>query len=169
MYSLTIVVNTILNPFLALLVTILAISLMKQISQSPRARTLWIGLILGWGLWTIAEGIWTIAFLQGHEAPYPGWADLFWCIGYFFLYLALWLRSRSITNKIGRVDLIIMVLFSLLIIGFTIGGILLPIIQAYDPSVLLESVLNLFYPLADTVLLILAFRILFSARKGTFS
>jgi hypothetical protein len=167
--SLSIFVNTIMNPFLALLVTILAIFLMKQISQSPRARTLWIGLILGWGLWTIAEGIWTIAFIQGHEAPYPGWADLFWCIGYFFLYLALWLRSRSITNKIGWVNLIILVLISFLIIGFTIVGILLPVSEAYDPSILLESVINLFYPLADVILLILALRILFSANRGTFS
>jgi hypothetical protein len=167
--SLTIFINTILNPFLALLVTILAILLMRQISQSSRARTLWIGLILGWGFWTIAEVIWTIVFLQGQEAPYPGWADLFWCIGYFFLFLALWMRSHSITNKISRISQLITILISLLIIGFTIVGILLPIIQAYDPSILLESIVNLFYPFADLIILVLALRILFSATQGTFS
>ncbi len=167
--SLTILINTILNPILALLVTILAISLMRQVSQSPRARTLWIGLILGWGFWTIAEVIWTVAFLQGQEAPYPGWADLFWCIGYFFLYLALLLRSRSNTGRISRMNQLILVLISFVLIGFTIVGLLLPIIQAYDPSLLLESIIDLFYPLADMVLLILALRILFSANKGSFS
>ena len=167
--SQTIFINTILNAVLALLVTILAISLMRQASQSPRARALWIGLILGWGFWTIAEVIWTVAFLGGQEAPYPGWADLFWCIGYFFLYLALWLRSRSNTGTISRMNLIIMILISIVIIGLTIVGVLLPIIQAYDPSILLESIINLFYPLADMVLLALALRILFSASKGSFS
>jgi diguanylate cyclase len=167
--SQTIFVNTILNPILALLVTILAISLMRQASQSPRARTLWIGLILGWGLWTIAEVIWTIAFLQGQEAPYPGWADLFWCVGYFFLYLALWLRSNSITGKINRSNRIILVLVSVLMVAFIVVAILIPSIQAYDPSLLLESIINLFYPLADMILLVLALSILFTANKGTFS
>ena len=64
---------------------------------------------------------------------------------------------------------VVLVLISIVIIGFTIVGVLLPIIQAYDPSLLLESIIDLFYPLADMVLLILALRILFSANKGSFS
>ena len=36
-------------------------------------------------------------------------------------------------------------------------------------DLLLESIIDLFYPLADMVLLILALRILFSANKGSFS
>jgi hypothetical protein len=167
--SQTIFINTILNAILALLVTLVAIALMRQVSQSSRARALWIGLILGWGLWTIAEVIWTIAFLGGQEAPYPGWADLFWCVGYFFLYLALGLRARSDTGRISRMNQIVLILISLVIISLTIFGVLLPIIQTYDPSILLESMINLFYPLADMILLVLALRILFSANKGSFS
>lgn len=167
--SFTIFINTILNPPLALIVTILAVLLLQKVVPSLRTRALWIGLVLGWACWTIAETIWAIAFIKGQEAPYPSWADLFWCIGYFPMYLALWLRSRSITGKPGRMSQIIIIAISLLIIGFTFFGILLPIIQAYDPSAALESALNLFYPLADTILIILALRILFTANKGTFA
>jgi len=167
--SLTIFINTILNPPLALIVTILAVFLMRQVLPSLRTRALWIGLILGWACWTIAETIWTIAFINGQEAPYPSWADLFWCIGYFPMYLALWLRSRSIMGKPSRMNQIIIIVISLLIIGFTFFGILLPIIQAYNPSAALESALNLFYPLADVILITLALRILFTANKGTFA
>ncbi len=167
--SFTIFINTILNPPLALIVTILAVLLLQKVVPSLRTRALWIGLVLGWACWTIAETIWAIAFIKGQEAPYPSWADLFWCIGYFPMYMALWLRSRSITGKPGRMSQIIIIAISLLIIGFTFFGILLPIIQAYDPSAALESALNLFYPLADTVLIILALRILFTANKGTFA
>ncbi|MGA9398130.1 MAG: hypothetical protein WBV22_07705, partial [Anaerolineaceae bacterium] len=129
--SFTIFINTILNPPLALIVTILAVLLLQKVVPSLRTRALWIGLVLGWACWTIAETIWAIAFIKGQEAPYPSWADLFWCIGYFPMYMALWLRSRSITGKPGRMSQIIIIAISLLIIGFTFFGILLPIIQAY--------------------------------------
>ena len=162
-------VDTVMNPPLAFITTLLAAALLRQVSQNPRASVLWIGLTLGWACWTIAECIWTVAFLQGIETPYPSWADLFWCVGYLPMFVALIIRSRSLTAKPGKLNQVIMILVSLLIVGFTVYGILLPIVQAYDPSTLVESILNLYYPLADTVLLVLALRILFSARKGTFA
>jgi two-component system, sensor histidine kinase PdtaS len=167
--SQTIFLNTFFNPILAVLVTVLAASLMRQVSESPRARALWLGLVIGWACWTIAEVIWTTAFLKGQEAPYPSLADLFWCIGYFPMYLALLMRSRSSGEKTGRVSQVIIIVISLLIIGFTLYGILLPIIRDYDPSLFAENFLNLFYPLADTFLIILSLQILFTSRKGSFT
>jgi hypothetical protein len=83
--------------------------------------------------------------------------------------LALGLRSRMIHEKPGIVNRVVVILVSTLIVGFTFYGVLLPIIQAYDSSAVLESALSLFYPLADTILVIQALRILFTAHKGTFS
>lgn len=162
-------INTILNPPLAAIGVILAFYLARQAQPSNRSRMLWIGLVIGWICWTIAETLWTYAFITGQEVPYPGWADLFWCIGYFPMYLALGIRGRMILEKPSRLNQVIVTLISILIVGFTVYGVLLPIFQAYDSSAVLESILSLFYPLADTILVILALRILFSAHKGTFS
>lgn len=167
--SQTIFINTVLIPPLALLVTLMAFLLMLQVVPSFRTRALWLGLVLGFACWTIAETIWAIAFIKNQEAPYPSLADLFWFIGYFPMYIALWLRLRSITEKPGRMNEIIIVVISLFFIALTFFGILLPILQNFDPSAALESALNLFYPLADTILIILALRILFTARQGTFA
>jgi hypothetical protein len=166
---LTIRLNTVLNPLVLLIVTVLTLLLLHQVYSIARSRPLWIGLILGFACWTTAEVLWTISFLKGLEPPYPSWADLFWCLGYLPMYLAIGLRARSITGKPGPWSILFLSLVSLTIIGFTVWGILLPILRTYDPSTALESALNLIYPLADTVLIVLALIILFSVRRGTFT
>ena len=165
----SIFINTILNPPLAAIGVILAFYLARQAQPSHRSRMLWIGLVIGWICWTVAETLWTYAFITGLEFPYPGWADLFWCVGYFPMYLALGIRGRMIIEKPSRLNQAIVMVISILIFGFTFYGVLLPILRAYDSSAVLESLLSLFYPLADTFLVIQALRILFPAHKGTFA
>jgi len=162
-------VGTIFNPIFALIVTILAILLLRQVLPNPRARALWIGLVLGWACWTVAEIMWTYYFINGQDVPYPSLADFFWCVGYLPMSLALGLRLRSNTGRPRLGSLILVILINLLLVGFTIIAILVPIIQANDPSARLESFLNVFYPLGDVVLIVLAMLILFSANRGTFS
>jgi hypothetical protein len=168
-YPLTTLVNTYIIPPLALVTTILAVFLQRQASHSPRARKLWTGLVLGWACWTVAEIIWASAFIFGQEPPYPSWADLFWCIGFFPMYMALWLRGHASIGKTSPLNRSISIMISLIVIGFTIFFLLIPIIQAYDPSDFWMSVLNIFYPLADLILILLALRFLFTASKGIFA
>jgi hypothetical protein len=162
-------VSTIFNPLFAFIVTILAVILLAQVLPNSRARALWIGLVLGWACWTVAEVMWTYYFINGQEVPYPSLADLFWCIGYIPMSVALALRLHSTRGKASRWNQIIVILFSLLIVGFTVLAILLPILRVNDPSARLESFLNLFYPFGDVVLIILALLILFSTTRSAFS
>jgi hypothetical protein len=161
-------VSTIFNPLFAFIVTILAVILLRQVLPNARARALWIGLVLGWACWTIAEVMWTYYFINGQEVPYPSLADLFWCVGYIPMCAALGLRLHSSAGRPSRRNQIILILFSLFIVVFTVLAILLPILRANDPSAFVESFLNLFYPLGDVVLIVLALLILFSANRGTF-
>jgi hypothetical protein len=162
-------VSTIFNPLFAFIVTILAIVLLVQVLPNPRARALWLGLIIGWACWTVAEIIWTYYFIKGQEVPYPSLADLFWCVGYIPMSVALALRLHSTRGKASRWNQVLIILIGFVIIGFTVIAILLPIIRANDPSARLESFLNLFYPFGDVVLIILALLILFSTNRSTFS
>jgi hypothetical protein len=162
-------VSTIFNPLFAFIVTILAVILLRQVLPNPRARALWLGLVLGWACWTIAEIMWTLYFMKGQEVPYPSLADLFWCIGYLPMSVALALRLHATSGKASLWNQILIIVCCLIIIGFTIVAILLPILRANDPSARLESFLNLFYPFGDVVLIILALLILFSTNRSTFS
>ncbi|HET7144249.1 MAG TPA: hypothetical protein VFI68_09540, partial [Anaerolineales bacterium] len=157
--------NNIVNP-LALGVTVLALMISLQIGGKGQNRLLWWGLTIGWTLWTIAQFWWGIAAMIGQEVPYPSGADFFWLVGYLPMYFALWERIRSLplqSNPMQKAG----IWFSILLSGgWTIAFVIIPILQYNDPSALLESVLNILYPLADLILLILVLRIFFTYQQG---
>lgn len=153
---------------LAVGTTFLSFMLWRQIKTGNLKSYLWLGLTIGWTMWTIAELWWAIASLIGQEVPYPSWADFFWLAGYIPMYFAVWGRLRllpKISNSAQRTALWIL---SLAILGFTILFILLPILLQSDLSVIIESVISIAYPIADTVLLILVLRLLFSYQQGNY-
>ncbi len=132
-------INTVFNPPLAFITTMLALILLHQVLPSFRSRALWLGLVLGWGCWAVAESLWAIAFLKGDEVLFPSWADLFWTVGYIPIIIALFIRSRSMAGEPSRMNRFVITVLSVLILGFTFFGILLPIIRAYDASAALEG------------------------------
>ena len=158
--------NNIVNP-LALGVTVLAVMISLQIGGRGQNRLLWWGLTIGWTLWTIAQFWWGIASIIGQEVPYPSWADFFWLVGYVPMYFALWERIRSLplqTNPMQKAG----IWFSILLCGgWTIAFVIIPILQYNDPSAMLESILNILYPLADLILLIMVLRIFFTYQQGS--
>lgn len=159
--------NFIVVPF-ALGTTFLSFILWRQIKTGSLNSFLWLGLTIGWAMWTIAELWWAIASLIGQEVPYPSWADFFWLAGYIPMYFALWRRLSllpKVSNSTQRTALWVL---SLAILGFAISFIFLPIILQSDPSVIVESVISLLYPLADTILLIFVLRLLFSYQQGKY-
>ncbi|HRQ22357.1 MAG TPA: hypothetical protein PLF42_02920 [Anaerolineales bacterium] len=159
--------NLIVVP-LALGVTFLALRLWRQMPAGTQNRSLWLGLSVGWVMWTIAELWWAVASWIGQEVPYPSWADFFWLAGYLPMYFAIRVRIRSLPKiddwqrRAGIWGLAIAV------IGFTILFILIPIIQASDPSAFLESAITMLYPLADLALVIFLVQLLFSYQQGMY-
>jgi len=159
--------NFIVTP-LALGVTLLSLILWRQIAVGSRNRLLWSGLTIGWALWTIAEFWWAIATLIGQEIPYPSWADFFWLVGYIPMYIALWARIRSLPKMVNPAQRTGIWATSLVSLGLTIFFIFIPILQNGDPTAILESVLNILYPLTDIILLILVLQIFFSYQQGMY-
>lgn len=159
--------NFIVTP-LALGVTLLAFMLWRYIAVGSQNRLLWSGLTIGWTMWTTAELWWAIATLIGQEIPYPSWADFFWLVGYIPMYIALWARIRSLPKMVNPVQKNGIGAISLVSLGLTVFFIFIPILQNGDPTAVLESILNLLYPLADIILLILVLQIFFSYQHGMY-
>lgn len=153
---------------LAIGTTFFAWTLWRQIKSGSQNQLLWLGLTIGWAMWTIAELWWAIASLLSQEVPYPSWADFFWLVGYIPMYFALWERQRLLPKVITSAQRTVFWVLALAILGFTILFILLPIILQSDPSAIIESVISLLYPIADTILLILVLRLLFSYQQGMY-
>jgi hypothetical protein len=160
--------NTNISAPLALGVTLMALMLWRHVAVGNQNRLLWSGLTIGWIIWTVAESWWGVASIIGHEVPYPSWADLFWIVGYLPIYIALWTRIRSLPQNLTllqRVGLWLSILFSM---GGTIFFVLIPIVRNNDSTTILESALNILYPLMDIILLILVLRIFFTYQQGMY-
>lgn len=159
--------NNIVHP-LAIGITLLALVLSRQIVGRSRNRLLWWGLTIGWALWTVAQLYWAIAAIISQEIPYPSWADFFWLVGYIPMYIALWERLRSLPQTASSPQRVALWISTLFIVICTVWFVLIPIVQNNDPSAILESALNILYPLMDVVLLIMVLRIFFIYQPGNY-
>jgi len=160
--------NSGLNAPLAIIITISAIAVFRLMSTERHNRILWLGIIIGWGLWALAETIWTIYSILGQEVPYPSLADLFWVIGYIPMGIGLSARTRTMPARPNRSQNIIIAAVSIIAIVITTIYIFVPTIQDFDPQRLFESILNFIYPLADLFLLIIVWRLFFTFEKGDY-
>lgn len=133
------------------------------------SKGMWGGFTLGALLWAMAEVVWFFydAVLQ-IEIPYPSLADLLWLVAYIPFWMAIKNRYDKLHYSLNlrqRGALVIFIgCFLLLMFNF----VLRPIITAFDPERIAESILNILYPLADFVTLILTCLMLFSIGRGRF-
>ncbi len=147
---------------------VFAILMWTQTGRKHENRQLWVGLAIGWTLWAVADAWWTVANVFGAEVPYPSAADIFWLAGYVPMFAALGSRLGSLPKNENYLKTVILWSISLLVLGWTTLFVLVPILRDYDPSLLLQSILNILYPLADLVLLLLALWIFFAFQRGSY-
>ncbi len=89
-------VNLFANPLAALTSTILCFILWRSSRKGEVLRRVWGFLGIGLLMWTVAEVIYGVADLTSTELPFPSLADAFWVPGYIPLFIALFLRFRSL-------------------------------------------------------------------------
>jgi hypothetical protein len=153
---------------LALITLFFSVMLWQQLGGGTNSRFLWSNMIAGWICWTIAEILWTVFAMLSEEIPYPSWADFFWLIGYIPMGLGLFARVRSLPVKPTPGQQAVIWGFSLGTIIFTAIFVLQPIIQTNDPQQVLESILNLIYPLFDLFLFIIVLYLFFAYNQGAY-
>lgn len=160
--------TNLLTSFYALLATWMAIAGWTLLAPNEPGRREWTLLSIGIGLWTMAELLWAFLSYMLEETPYPSAADAFWVPGYVIILIAAYLRYRAIriewNPRIGwplaaGFVLLFVVVFVLLI---------LPVLLVQAES-LLALLLNLFYPIADLLLLYAALLLTVSFAGGWFS
>lgn len=159
--------NSFLVSPLAGLTAIMASHLWRQMRSGAQSRFLWGGFFMGWICWAIAEFLWAYYSLSGQD-PYPSWADMFFLVGYVPLSIGFISRLRGMPRKPELMQQLVIWLTSLLVITFTTFFILIPIVREYDPALILESLLGLFYPLADLFVLLLVLNLLFTYGPGDY-
>ena len=150
-------------------VAILAFLLWRGYDAREPAKRIWLGLLVGFALWAVGETLWAYYDLRlGEEVPFPSIADLAWAVGYLPLWIALYLRYRSIEVRTGSAlwaTLLGLGLIAVLVIYF----ILWPIITYPGSERLIEKFLTVLYPVGDLILLLGAVMVSIALRGGRLS
>jgi hypothetical protein len=164
------------NDLLTNLLGILAVGLSAVAStaifwkyrSSLKHHSVWLCFSLGLWAWFIADSVWGIYNMTVVEVPGVSFADLFYILGYCFIYTALhrqfWVMFRPslhrdilITGGLMAAVLLVTLLFTLGIAGFQLR------------DVKLSSMLNLFYPIGDMAVAIVALVFVVNFGRGAFA
>ncbi len=162
-------INNIANVMGVLIASIFAIQVWLTNSDDEFLNMFWGLLAIGLAFWTIAEGIWLYLSFAYSETPFPSLADLFWLLGYVPVIAAFVRRHSRLQVTQTPLQRMINILVAALFITATGFFVIWPTIAAFDPAKILESFLNLAYPLTDLTIIILVLRLFFSTQTGRFS
>ena len=160
-------VNAIVPSVLALLAVLPVFMIWQNTTPDTTTRRVWGFLLAGMAVWLVGDLIWAYYTLaQNIDVPYPSWADLFWVCGYFLLIAGLYTQFKAYHARPSAQVWRNIAIFGLGLTALTSYFVLLPIVQAFDTTRLLESLLNIGYPLLDLLLLPLCFLILNTLGDG---
>lgn len=164
------ILNDVAAVLCALIATFLFVRVWRSTSRKDISKKIWGQIVVGMVMWTVAEATWAYyEVILGQEVPYPSLADLFWLFGYVMFSVALLNQYRLFQTTPTQSQKLAI---TWLVVVFSLIGsflVLIPIVESFDPAKLLESLLNIAYPLFDLVLLILTLAIIFSLEQGRFA
>ncbi len=150
-------------------VVTLAFLLARSYDRKETAWRIWAAMFLGFLLWGMGEILWSYYdLLPGGEVPFPSLADLLWAVGYVPLWLALWLRFRSIEVRPGLPQGI--ALAAVVLVGIVaVRYVLWPVITYTEFDRPIEQFLDLLYPVGDLVVLTGSVLVAVTVRGGRLS
>jgi hypothetical protein len=130
---------------------------------NTRQGQIFVLLVIGFIIWTIAESLWMGYELAPGVDPYPSIADIFYIGGYIPLALALILNIRTIKMKFKTSTLITWIVLSLAVLVVILGIEVIPILlDGFN----LANFIVVLYPLEDCVIITLALVVLLKFRAG---
>ena len=137
-----------------------ALMVMSAYHTQDAVHRVWLFFSIGFILWALAEIIWSSYNLTVGDVPVPSLPDYFWIAGYLFFGLGFAWQYHilfTITLRRGLVFLAGISLITLVATWF---------LQFQFGDLSSSSFVNLFYPLADLAVSIVAFYLVWSFRGG---
>ncbi len=162
-------ITNLLTAGYALLATWLAIGVWALLGKDESGQRQWAFLSIGIGLWTMAELLWTFLSYILAETPYPSIADAFWIPGYIMVLISATMRYRAL--KIQWNLMLPRILLGTLLVIFVVvfAWVILPILASGEAGDLLILLLNVFYLVADLLVLFAALLLALLFAGGQFA
>ena len=127
-----------------------------QFGKGEALRNQWLPIGIGIVLYVLGDAVWTyIEVIKGLEPPFPGVPDIFYMS--LYLFMGYGIVSAAFAYK-GLVSVRMPLIASAVISVASAAGLYVVLVKDVlaDASVgALEKALNIYYPLADTLLLLM--------------
>lgn len=137
-----------------------ALMVMSAYHQQDAVHRVWLFFSIGFTLWALAEIIWSYYNLTVGDVPIPSLSDYLWMAGYLFFGLGFVWQYRILFTLTLQRGLVFLVGISLITLAATW------FMQFQFGDLSSSSFVNLFYPIADLGVAIVAFRLVWSFRGG---
>ncbi len=143
------------------MVASIALLQVQKISQL-RYKNIFVIIQFACGFFVLAQLYWTISNLLGYDVPYPSIADLF----YIFYYLFVLYAGTALLKRFGSIitPASIIEFIATWIVIFLIVSSFVTANQVQVDLTLLAKILNLLYPILDTLLITLTISAIRSQR-----
>ncbi len=129
-------------------------------SDEP-ARAIWLSFALGLWLWVSGELLWSYYSLRYTDVPLLSSADIFWAIGYVFLFFSISRQYQLIfPHLIKKIRWTTLAIGALSLMATTL------LVLIFDSANFWTSFLATFYVVGDLVIAIAALVLVFIFRSG---
>jgi hypothetical protein len=154
---------TVLAAFLSALIATLV---WQRYEKTEPLRRIWRWMSIGLWLWTLAEAIWAYYFIMNLDANKIGPQDALWTIGFIFFGLSLYAQFMLLFRPDPAVARRRVVFALVGFFGLTILAIFLYSFFSHN-AIMLDTVVNIFYPCADLAVGVAALWLARSFRNGS--
>jgi hypothetical protein len=153
--------SSVLNVFSSLLALLAVLLVYASVEPDETKSKVWSLLSFGFAFWVLGEVSWAVQVIFfNNPVPYPSIADLFWVLGYPFLFAGFFYRLNTLSSTQERITAINFVILSASAI-FTVV-LLWSLPSAFSLNAAhLDQTLNLVYAVADLALFMMAASIAF--------
>ncbi len=145
-----------ITPIVAVLGAALATYIWLHFASVDRPRIVWRNFALGMWMWAIAEVIWAVYLQVQGDVPTVSLADIPWVVAYVFFGVALLQQYRLVFRSTPRNERTFIATAVAAIVILSVAGtaVLRRIIGTAESP--LATFLNVFYPLGDLALAVVA-------------
>jgi hypothetical protein len=106
-------------------------------------KRVWLYLGIGLGMWTLAEVIYAVyELILQQETPSPSLADLLWVPGYIPIFMALWLRFRSLRVRLSRSQVTLLVAAFVILAALSLTYVIVPNLPETSAGQMISEVMQ---------------------------
>lgn len=136
--------------------TALCYVLWRSFGEQELLKRVWLDLGIGLALWTLAEFTYDVtSLILNRELPNPSFADAIWLPGFIPIFVAFWLRYKSLRIGLSQRQMVALAIGFAVLAALSMGFVIVPNARAAlngTPDTIGSLTLGVIYGVGDLLL-----------------